>query len=31
MPEVPHGTTVAAVRFADGVAMGGDRPAPPRG
>src|SRR5438034_6894753 len=25
MPEVPHGTTVAAVRFADGVAMGGDR------
>src|ERR687896_2267301 len=25
VPEVPHGTTVAAVRFADGVAMGGDR------
>ena len=25
MPEVPHGTTVAALRFADGVAMGGDR------
>jgi proteasome beta subunit len=25
MPEVPHGTTVAAIRFADGVAMGGDR------
>jgi proteasome beta subunit len=25
MPEVPHGTTVAAVKFADGVAMGGDR------
>jgi proteasome beta subunit len=25
MPEVTHGTTVAAVRFADGVAMGGDR------
>ena len=25
MPAVPHGTTVAAVRFADGVAMGGDR------
>jgi proteasome beta subunit len=25
MPEVPHATTVAAVRFADGVAMGGDR------
>jgi proteasome beta subunit len=25
IPEVPHGTTVAAVRFADGVAMGGDR------
>jgi proteasome beta subunit len=24
-PEVPHGTTVAAARFADGVAMGGDR------
>jgi proteasome beta subunit len=24
-PEVPHGTTVAAVRFADGVAIGGDR------
>ncbi|HEV2872864.1 MAG TPA: proteasome subunit beta [Actinomycetota bacterium] len=25
MPEVPHGTTVAAVRYADGVVMGGDR------
>jgi proteasome beta subunit len=25
LPEVPHGTTVAAVRFANGVAMGGDR------
>ncbi|HET9006446.1 MAG TPA: proteasome subunit beta [Actinomycetes bacterium] len=25
MPEVPQGTTVAALRFADGVAMGGDR------
>jgi proteasome beta subunit len=25
VPEVPHGTTVASVRFADGVAMGGDR------
>ena len=25
VPEVPHGTTVAAVTFADGVAMGGDR------
>jgi proteasome beta subunit len=25
LPEVPEGTTVAAVRFADGVAMGGDR------
>ena len=25
VPEVPHGTTVAAVRFADGVAIGGDR------
>jgi proteasome beta subunit len=25
VPEVAHGTTVAAVRFADGVAMGGDR------
>jgi proteasome beta subunit len=25
VPEVPHGTTVAAVVFADGVAMGGDR------
>jgi proteasome beta subunit len=25
MPEVPHGTTVAALRFADGVVMGGDR------
>jgi proteasome beta subunit len=25
VPEVPHGTTVAALRFADGVAMGGDR------
>ncbi len=25
VPEVPHGTTVAAIRFADGVAMGGDR------
>ncbi|HEV8424773.1 MAG TPA: proteasome subunit beta [Actinomycetes bacterium] len=25
MPQVPHGTTVAAIRFADGVAMGGDR------
>jgi proteasome beta subunit len=25
MPEVPHGTTVAAVRYADGVIMGGDR------
>jgi proteasome beta subunit len=24
-PEVPHATTVAAVRFADGVVMGGDR------
>jgi proteasome beta subunit len=24
-PEVPHGTTVAAVRYADGVVMGGDR------
>jgi proteasome beta subunit len=25
VPEVPHGTTVAALTFADGVAMGGDR------
>ena len=25
VPEVPHGTTVAALRFADGVVMGGDR------
>jgi proteasome beta subunit len=25
VPMVPHGTTVAALRFADGVAMGGDR------
>jgi proteasome beta subunit len=25
MPEVPHGTTVAAVRYAGGVIMGGDR------
>ena len=25
VPEVPHGTTVAAVRFEGGVAMGGDR------
>jgi proteasome beta subunit len=25
VPEAPHGTTVAAVRFAGGVAMGGDR------
>jgi proteasome beta subunit len=25
VPEVPHGTTVAAVRFDGGVAMGGDR------
>jgi hypothetical protein len=25
MPQVPHGTTVAAVRYADGVVMGGDR------
>jgi proteasome beta subunit len=25
LPEVPEGTTVAAVRFADGVIMGGDR------
>ena len=25
MPEVPHGTTVAAIRYADGVVMGGDR------
>jgi proteasome beta subunit len=25
VPEVPHATTVAAVRFADGVVMGGDR------
>ena len=25
MPEVPHATTVAAVRYADGVVMGGDR------
>ena len=25
VPEVPHGTTVAAVRYADGVVMGGDR------
>jgi proteasome beta subunit len=25
VPEVPHGTTVAAVTYADGVAMGGDR------
>ncbi len=25
VPEVAHGTTVAALRFADGVAMGGDR------
>ena len=25
VPEVPHGTTVAALRFADGVAVGGDR------
>jgi proteasome beta subunit len=25
VPEVAHGTTVAAVRYADGVAMGGDR------
>jgi proteasome beta subunit len=25
VPEVPHGTTVAALRFADGVAMGGRR------
>ena len=23
VPEAPHGTTVAAVRFADGVVMGG--------
>jgi 20S proteasome alpha/beta subunit len=29
MPEVTRGTTVAAVRFADGVAMGGDRRARP--
>ena len=25
LPEVPHATTVAALRYADGVAMGGDR------
>jgi proteasome beta subunit len=25
VPEVPHATTVAAVRYADGVVMGGDR------
>ena len=25
VPEVPHGTTVAAITYADGVAMGGDR------
>jgi proteasome beta subunit len=25
LPEVPHATTVAALRFADGVVMGGDR------
>lgn len=25
VPEVPHGTTVAAVRYADGVVVGGDR------
>jgi proteasome beta subunit len=25
VPEVPHGTTVVAVRFADGIVMGGDR------
>jgi proteasome beta subunit len=25
LPQVPEGTTVAALRFADGVAMGGDR------
>jgi len=25
VPEVPHATTVAAMRYADGVAMGGDR------
>jgi proteasome beta subunit len=25
LPEVPHATTVAAVRYADGVVMGGDR------
>jgi proteasome beta subunit len=25
VPEVPHGTTVAALRFADGIVMGGDR------
>jgi proteasome beta subunit len=25
MPEVPHATTVAAMRYADGVVMGGDR------
>jgi proteasome beta subunit len=25
VPEIPHGTTVAAVRYADGVVVGGDR------